>query len=96
MRSLLITDKKTYFVTAVHNPAAEKIRIDLRTVPGAGANKYHQFWAIVDNKPVSLGMIRADGEWLEFPAPRNATMYAISVEDKPDGNPAPTVVVAHS
>jgi anti-sigma-K factor RskA len=96
MRSLLITDKKTYFVTAVHNPNAEKIRIDVKTVPGAGSNKYHQLWAIVDNKPVSLGMIQPGSDSLEFPAPRNATMYAISVEDKPEGNATPTVVVAHS
>lgn len=58
-------------------------------------NTYLQFWAIVDGKPVSMGMVSADAGdgWQKMHYQANATAYAISIEDKPEGNLTPTTVL---
>ncbi len=56
---------------------------------------YFQFWAIVNNKPVNMGMVQMNptGGWQKLPYMENAVAFAISAEDKPEGNPTPTTVV---
>ena len=78
-----------------HNPAKCEVAIDINSLPVPPAGKYYQFWSIVDGKPVSMEMVeyQASGGWQWMKCKGTAQAYAISEEDKPEGNPAPTVVV---
>lgn len=78
-----------------HNPAKCEVAIDINSLPVPPAGKYYQFWSIVDGKPVSMEMIeyQAAGGWQWMKCKGTAQAYAISEEDKPEGNPTPTVVV---
>lgn len=71
-----------------------QVAIDLSSLPTPPAGKYYQFWSIVDGKPVSMGMVelQAVGGWQIIPCQENAVALAISLEDNPGGNPAPTEV----
>ena len=64
-------------------------------MPTAEQGKHFQMWAIADGKPQSLGMVNLQsvGGLQEFECVPSAVAYAISVEDKPEGNPTPTVVL---
>jgi anti-sigma-K factor RskA len=81
--------------TVWHNPARQEIVLDINSLPAPAPGKYFQFWAIVDGAPVSMGMVnlRGDNAWQTLPFVANAQAFAISEEDKPEGNPTPTVVV---
>jgi anti-sigma-K factor RskA len=76
------------------NTARCQVAIDLTSLPAPPAGKYYQFWSIVDGKPVSMGMVelQAIGGWQIIPCQENAVALAISLEDNPSGNPAPTEV----
>ena len=65
----------------------------LATLPPKG--HYYQFWAIQNGKPVSLGMARKQGNkyYMTLPHLENVEAFAISLEDKPEGNPQPTKVL---
>lgn len=69
--------------------------LDVAALPTQLTGKYLQFWALVDGKPVSMGMIQMDAEsgFQAFPCVENAAGFAVSVEDKKDGNPIPTRVL---
>lgn len=71
-----------------------KVAIDLTSLPAPPPGKYYQFWSIVHDKPVNMGMVdlRAVGGWQFIPCQENAVALAISLEDNPNGNPAPTQV----
>lgn len=70
--------------------------LDLSGVPAPSSGKHLQFWAIVDGTPVSMGMIdfNSIGGHQTFKYVANAQAFAISEEDKPEGNPTPTTVIA--
>jgi anti-sigma-K factor RskA len=68
--------------------------LDVLALPAQPSGSYLQFWALVDGKPVSMGMIKADSTGLQtFPCVPDAAGFAVSIEDKPDGNQTPTVVL---
>lgn len=71
-----------------------EVAIDLGTLPAPAPGKHYQFWSIVDGKPVSMGMVdlQATGGWQTIPCRENAVALAISLEDNPLGNAAPTEV----
>jgi len=75
-------------------PERCKVLLDMAGLPAADGG-YFQMWAIVDGKPQSMGMIdpKTPGGLQEFDCLPNAAAYAISVEDKPEGNPTPTTVL---
>lgn len=75
-----------------HNPATCRVAVDVAALPPKPAGKFYQFWAIVDGKPQNMGMVQAGTTWQDFACAPGATAYAISEEDKPEGNPAPTLV----
>ena len=64
------------------------------SVPG----KYLQLWAVINDKPVSLGMVhmQAPNGWQPLEYHKEVQYFAISEENNPDGNPTPTVVVLNS
>ncbi len=80
---------------AYYNSVRREVALDLAGLPAPAPNKYFQFWAIVDGKPLSMGMVdlqSSDG-WQLLPYHDNATALAVSQEDSPTGNPTPTQVV---
>lgn len=71
-----------------------EVAIDLKTLPAPRGATYFQFWAIVDGQPKNMGMISRDAsvDWQTFACVPGAAAYAISEENNPQGNTAPTTV----
>ena len=96
-QTIVLSDGPEPKVTATlwHNTARQEIVLDINSLPAPSPGKYFQFWAIVEGKAVSMGMVNLRGaESLQtLPFVANAEAFAISEEDKPEGNVAPTVVV---
>jgi anti-sigma-K factor RskA len=102
--SVLLRDRDTRAVAldngkattyAYYNPVRREVALDLSGLQAPAPGKYFQFWAIVDGKPVNMGMVdlqTSDG-WQMLPYLDNAVALAISQEDNPKGSPTPTVVV---
>ena len=80
---------------AYFNPVRQTVALDIAGLPAPAPGKYFQFWAIVDNQPVSMGMVdlQAVAGWQNLPYLENAAALAISQEDNPGGNATPTEVV---
>ncbi len=81
------------------NPKLQQVVLNINSVPPASRQGvYYQCWAIVGGVPTDMGMIHletTDG-WQTLPYIKGATNYAISAENKPEGNPAPTTVLMMS
>lgn len=79
---------------AYYNDVECKVAIDLSTLPPPNSGKFYQFWAIVDGKPKSMGMVSREAgvDWQSFPCADGAVAYAISEEDDPKGHDVPTTV----
>jgi anti-sigma-K factor RskA len=95
-RPITLTDGKAYHITVFNNKIRKECALDISGLPLPGTGKYFQFWAIVDGKPVSMGMVElnAIAGWQPLPYIENATAYAISEENNPQGNATPTLVIA--
>ncbi len=101
---VLLRDRDTRFVPldngkgtayAYYNSVRKEVALDLGGLPAPEHKKYFQFWAIVEGKPVSMGMVNlqsTDG-WQLLPYIEHATALAVSQEDSPTGSPMPTQVV---
>jgi anti-sigma-K factor RskA len=91
-----ITNEKDIHSTVYNNVNNQSIVLDLTGLPAPKPGKYFQFWAIVDGKPVSMGMISgtASDNLQTFAYVDKAQAFAISEEDKPQGNVTPTLVLA--
>ena len=69
--------------------------VDVSALPKQPAGKYLQFWVLVKGVPKEMGMIdttSANG-LQSFPCQPDAEGFAVSVEDNPNGNRTPTVVL---
>jgi anti-sigma-K factor RskA len=91
-----ITGEKEIHSTVFNSDAQRSTILDLADLPAPKPGKYFQFWAIIDGKPVSMGMISsgAADKQQTFAYLENVQAFAISEEDKPQGNATPTVVLA--
>lgn len=80
---------------AYYNPVRREVALDLGGLPAPAPGKHFQFWAIVDGKPVSMGMVdlQSTGGWQSLPYFDNSAALAISQETSPAGNPTPTEVI---
>ena len=80
---------------AYYNSIRREAALDLGGLPAPDSGKHFQFWAIVDGKPVSMGMVdlQSSGGWQTLPYLDKAAALAVSEEDSPNGNPTPTRVV---
>jgi len=80
---------------AYYNTVRREAALDLAGLPAPASGKYFQFWAIVDGKPVSMGMVdlQSPDGWQLLPYLDRATALAVSQEDNPAGNPVPTQVI---
>lgn len=64
--------------------------INSSLLPQAAADKQYQLWAIVDGKPVDLGVINKDSTFSTMKQVQNAQAFAITLEPL-GGRPAPTM-----
>jgi anti-sigma-K factor RskA len=84
-----LADKKAM----VHfNPTTREVYFDARNLQLADATKQYQLWAIVDGKPVDMGMIDLNGDvvFQKMKDIQNAQAFAVTIEKK-GGNPSPTM-----
>ncbi|MDO8367399.1 MAG: anti-sigma factor [Saprospiraceae bacterium] len=90
---ILVSDGKGIYTIIYYNASQKKIAYDPYSLPSPKPGSYYQFWAIVGDKPVSLGM-QASNMCASIHTVENAIAFAISAEGTPEGNPAPTTVLA--
>ncbi|MBK8426366.1 MAG: anti-sigma factor [Lewinellaceae bacterium] len=80
-----------------HNTSSSRCTalVDVAALPRQPDGKYLQFWALVDGKPVNMGMIRQDtaSGFQSFDCVENAGGFAVSIEDNENGNEQPTFVL---
>ncbi len=71
---------------------SKKVFLEMKNLPAAPTGKQYQLWAIVDGKPVDMGMYsaKADSTVQEMKSVSNAQAFAITLE-KEGGNPTPTM-----
>ena len=71
---------------------SKKVFLEMKNLPDAPAGKQYQLWAIVDGKPVDMGMYKSgkDSTVQEMKSVNNAQAFAITLE-KEGGNPTPTM-----
>ena len=82
---------KGAMVLAVVDPSKNMATIHMHGMPELPKDKDLQLWAIVDGKPVDLGIIKSDSDFVEHPIIANlngAVALAVTVEDK-GGHPTP-------
>ena len=81
------------------NDVRNETALDLSGVMAPSApGKYLQLWAVINDVPVSLGMVQtqAPNSWQVVEHHKDVQFFAISEENNPQGNTKPTVVVLHS
>ena len=71
---------------------SKKVFLEIKNLPAAPTGKQYQLWAIVDGKPVDMGMYsaKADSTVQEMKSVDKAQAFAITLE-KEGGNPTPTM-----
>jgi len=91
-----LNNGKNVLTSIFNSDLRNSLVLDLSGVPAPSAGKYLQFWAVIDGKPVSMGMIdfNSIGGHQTFKYVANAQAFAISEEDNPAGNATPTTVIA--
>ncbi len=90
---ILVSDGKGLNTIVYFNARLKKMAYDPFGLPAPKPGKFYQFWAVVGGTPVSMGMLSTSicesMHTVEAPV-----AFAISEEDKPEGNQAPTLVLA--
>ena len=66
------------------------IYVNTAELPVVAADKQYQLWAIVDGKPVDLGVISKDSSFSNMKLVHDATAFAITLEPL-GGKPSPTM-----
>lgn len=90
---ILVSDGKGINTVVYYNPALKKMAYDPFGLPTLKSGNHYQFWAIVGDKPVSMGMVSSN-MCASIRSVENAVAFAISEEENPEGNPTPTTVLA--
>jgi len=74
------------------NPNTKEVYFNAHDLQLADATKQYQLWAIVDGKPVDMGMIDLKSEvvFQKMKDIQNAQAFAVTIEKK-GGNPTPTM-----
>ena len=84
----------TAMATVYWNPASKEVFLMPNNLPQPAADKQYQLWAIVNGKPVDMGVfdISKNAEELmqKMKSIDNAEMFAITLENK-GGSPIPTL-----
>lgn len=85
-------EKHPDMLADVYWHTSKKVFLEMKNLPAAPSGKQYQLWAIVDGKPVDMGMYNAkkDSTVQEMKSVENAQAFAITLE-KEGGNPTPTM-----
>jgi len=84
--------KNSDIATIIWNPASSEVYLSVDKLIDPPSGKQYQLWAIVNNKPVDLGVFEAEMksyEMLKMKNVVNASAFAVTVE-KEGGSPVPT------
>ena len=79
--------------TVFWNKSQKKAYLDTGSMPSVPTGKQYQLWAIVDGKPVDMGVfdpITDDTIFIEIPFVESPQAFAVTLE-KEGGNPTPTM-----
>ena len=101
MNSMIMNSKRIELKGVENHPnmladvywhTSKKVFLEMKNLPAAPSGKQYQLWAIVDGKPVDMGMYsaKADSTVQEMKSVDNAQAFAITLE-KEGGNPTPTM-----
>ncbi len=90
---ILVSDGKDINTIVYYNAHLKKMAYDPFGLPTPKPGSHYQFWAIVGDKPVSMGM-QASNMCVSIRSVEHAAAFAISEEQNPEGNPTPTTVLA--
>ena len=85
-------EKHPDMIADIYWHTSKKVFLEIKNLPEAPAGKQYQLWAIVEGKPVDMGMYeKATGSsFQEMKSVDNAQAFAITLE-KEGGNPSPTM-----
>lgn len=75
-----------------YNPNTHQVYFDAHNLELADKEKQYQLWAIIDGKPVDMGMIDINGETIfqKMKDTHNVQAFAVTIEKK-GGSPTPTM-----
>lgn len=83
----------TALATVYWNQSSKEVFVMVNNLPEPAADKQYQLWAIVDGKPVDMGVFdtgTAASIMQKMKSVNNAEMFAVTLEKK-GGNPEPTL-----
>ena len=84
-------EKHPNMLAEVYWNESKQVFLNPKNLPAAPSGKQYQLWAIVDGKPVDLGMYDANKETIQqMKVVENPQAFAITLE-KEGGNPTPTM-----
>ncbi|MBW8362154.1 MAG: anti-sigma factor [Kaistella sp.] len=85
-------EKHPDLLAEVYWDDSNKVYLDIKNLPEAPEGKQYQLWAIVNGKPVDMGMYEteSDSTIQAMKSVANAQAFAITLEKK-GGNPTPTM-----
>lgn len=89
----LVSDGKGINTLVYFNARLNRMAYDPHGLPAPPSGGHYQFWAIVDGKPVSMGM-KASNMCESIHTVSNPQTFAISEEPTPSGSASPTTVLA--
>lgn len=89
----LVSDGKGINTIVYFNARLNRMAYDPYGLPAPPSGGHYQFWAIVDGKPVSMGM-KASNMCESIQTVSNPQTFAISEEPNPSGSASPTTVLA--
>ena len=92
-RRILVSDGKGIQILVYFNARMNRMAYDPQSLPMPKSGTYYQFWATVDEKPVSMGM-QAANLCASMQTVENPVAFAISEESNQEGNTMPTNVLA--
>lgn len=79
--------------TVYWNPQSNEVFLSVNELPSPASDKQYQLWAIVDGKPVDIGVFdvdHANTNLHKMKSVANAQMFAVTLEKK-GGSPVPTM-----
>lgn len=85
-------EKHPNLIADVYWHTSKKVFLEIKNLPAAPTGKQYQLWAIVDGKPIDMGMYSAkkDSTIQEMKSVDNAQAFAVTLE-KEGGNATPTM-----
>ena len=85
-------EKHPDMLAEVYYDESNKVYLDIKNLPAAPTGKQYQLWAIVDGKPVDMGMYdeQSQSKVQSMKSVKAPQAFAITLE-KEGGNPTPTM-----